>query len=88
LAFPGKTCYKPNQSIDTIVMATDSEVREFLEEICEISIPIENDFSVFEHANDSPKTCQFISTESFDWVPNKVIETFVIQADPFKVSFQ
>lgn len=69
-------------------MATDTEVREFLEEICEVPVPIEDDLPVFKHANNSTESCQLICTEAFDWVPNQVVETFVIETDPFEVSFE
>ena len=78
LSFPRESGYQPNQRIHAVVMATDSEIREFLEEICEVSIPVENNFPVFEHTNNAPKPCKFVSTETFDGMPNQIVETFVI----------
>ena len=88
LSFSGKSGYQPNQSVDTVVMTTDSEIREFLEEICEIPETVEDDLAIFKHADDSPKPCQLVCTESFDRMPNQVVQTFVIKANPFEVGFE
>ena len=69
-------------------MTTYAEVCEFLEEISEVPITIKDNLSVFKHAHDSTETCQLVCTESFDWMPNQVVETFVIQANPLEVCFQ
>jgi hypothetical protein len=88
LSLPGKPGYQPNQSINTVIMTTNAEIREFLEEICEVPVTIEDNFSIFKHADDASKPCELICTETLDWVPNQVIETFVVKANPFKVSFE
>jgi hypothetical protein len=69
-------------------MTTDTEICEFLEEICEVPETIEDYLSIFKHAHDSTETCQLVCTETFDWMPNQIVETFVIQANPFEVSFE
>ena len=68
-------------------MATYSEICEFLEEISEISKSIEDDFTIFKHSHNSTETCQLVCTEAFDGMPNQVVETFVIKAYPFEISF-
>jgi hypothetical protein len=78
LSFPCQSGYEPNQRIHTVVMATDAEIREFLEEICEVSETVEDDLSVFKHSDDSPKPCQLVCTEPFNGMPNEIIKTFVI----------
>ena len=88
LSFSGKSGYQPNQRVNTVIMTTDSEICEFLEEICKISESIEDNFAVFEHTNDSSKPCELICTETFDWMPDQVVETLIIEADSFKVSFE
>ena len=69
-------------------MATNAEIREFLEEICEVAVPVKDDLSIFKHTDDATKTCQLICTEALHWVPEQVVETFVIEANPFEISFE
>ena len=69
-------------------MATNAEIREFLEEICEVPVTIKDDLPVFKHAHDSTEPCKLICTETFYGMPNEVVETLVIEADPLEVSFQ
>jgi len=88
LTFSRKPVHQPDESVDTIVMTTYAEIREFLEEICEVAVPVEDDFPIFEHAHDSTKTCKLVCTEALDWVPNQIVESFVIEANPFEVSFE
>ena len=65
-------------------MATNAEIREFLEEICEVPVTVKDDLSVFKHAHDSTEPCELICTETFYGMPNKIVETLVIEADPLK----
>ena len=69
-------------------MATYSEVCEFLEEISEVPETVEDDLSFFKHANNSSESCQLICTEPFDRMPQDIVETFIIKANPFEVSFE
>ena len=86
--FPGQTCDQPNESVDTIVMTTNAEISEFLKEITEVPVTVEDDLAIFKHANDATETRQLICTEPLHWVPNQVVESFVIQANTFEVGFQ
>ena len=88
LAFSCQTGNQPNQRIDAIVMTTYAEVCEFLEEISEVPISIKDDLTVFKHAHNSTEACQLVCTEAFHWMPNQVVETFVVQANPSKVGFE
>jgi len=69
-------------------MTTYAEVCEFFEEICEIPETIKDNFSIFKHTDNSPKPCELICTETLNWMPNQIVETFVIQANPLEVSFE
>ena len=69
-------------------MTTNAEISEFLKEITEVPETVEDDLTVFKHANDATKTCQLICAEPLHWVPNQVVESFVIQANTFEVGFQ
>ncbi len=88
LTLPRQTSYQPYERINTVVMTTDAEICEFLEEICEVPESVEDDLAVFKHADDAPESCQLVCTETFDWMPDEVVQTFVIQANPFEVSLQ
>ena len=59
-------------------MTTYAEVREFLEEICEVPKTIKDYFSIFKHAHNTAKPCKLICTETFDGMPQDVVETFLI----------
>ena len=69
-------------------MATYTEICEFLEEICEVTVPVEDNFAIFKHADDATEPCQLICTEAFYGMPNQVVETFVIETNPFEISFE
>jgi hypothetical protein len=69
-------------------MTTHAEICEFLEEISEVPKTIKDYFSFFKHAYNPPKPRQLICTESFDGVPDQVVQTFVIKANPLKVGFE
>ena len=88
LSFSSQSGYQPDQRVHAVVMTTDAEICEFLEEICEVPETIEDNLAVLEHADNSPKPCQLVCTESFDGMPDEVIQTFVIKANPFEVGFE
>jgi hypothetical protein len=69
-------------------MTTYTEVCEFIEKSSEITETIEDDFSVFKHTHDSTETCQLIRSETFDWMPDQIIETFIIETYALEVGFQ
>ncbi|MDD1443846.1 hypothetical protein MEO93_26565, partial [Dolichospermum sp. ST_sed3] len=60
-------------------MTTHAEVCEFLEEISEVPKTIKDYFSFFKHTYNSSKPCQLVCTESFDRMPDQVVQTFVIK---------
>ena len=88
VSFSGQSCYQPYQGVDTIVMTTNTEISEFLEEITEVPETVEDDLTVFKHANDATESCKLICTEPFHWVPKQIVESFVIQANTFEVGLQ
>ena len=88
VSLPSQSCYQPDESVDTIVMTTNTEISEFLEEIAEVPKTIEDNFTIFKHANDATESCKLICTEPFHWVPNQVVESFVIEANTFEVGLQ
>lgn len=88
VSFPGQSRHQPDQGIDRIVMTTNAEISEFLEEITEVPVTVEDDLTVFKHADDATETRKLICTEPLHWVPNQVVESFVIQANTFEVGFQ
>jgi hypothetical protein len=67
-------------------MTTYAEICEFLEEISEVSETIKNNLSIFKHSHDAPEPCQLVCSEPFNWVPNQIVETFVIEAHPLEIS--
>lgn len=88
VSFPSQACDQPYQGVDTIVMTTNTEISEFLEEITEVPETVEDDLTVFKHANDATESCKLICTEPFHWVPNQIVESFIIQANTFEVGLQ
>ena len=69
-------------------MTTNAEISEFLKEITEVPVTVEDDLTIFKHANNATESRKLICTEPLHWVPNQVVESFVIQANTLEVGFQ
>ncbi len=78
LSFSSQSGYQPDQRIHAVVMTTDAEICEFLEEICEVPETIEDNLAVLKHAHDSTEASKFIGAESFNRMPDQIIKTLII----------
>ena len=73
VSFSCQPCNKPNQSVNSIIVATNAKISKFFKHCAEITKTIEDNFSIFKHANDATETSQFICSETFDGMPKDVI---------------